>query len=100
MDGECLSLAITADLPPRTAKSEWSINPPAHVREQIHRREALAVSVTTKVLPGLLSPEDLPAAFIDPEALVGWVRLTRPRRLGRIPGLAGRARPGTVADAG
>jgi len=100
MDGECLSLAITADLPPRTAKSEWSINPPAHVREQIHRREALAVSVTTKVLSGLLSPEDLPAAFIDPEALVGWVRLTRPRRLGRIPGLAGRARPGTVADAG
>ena len=29
-----------------------------------------------------LSPEDLPAAFIDPEALVGWVRLAKPRRLG------------------
>jgi hypothetical protein len=71
MNGERLSLAITADLPPRTDNSEWSINPPAHVREQIQRQEALAISMTTKVLPRLLGPEDLPAAFIDPDASAG-----------------------------
>ena len=47
------------------------------------RYKGLAISLTTKALPALLLPEDLPGAFADPEALTGWVCLDHPARRGR-----------------
>jgi hypothetical protein len=54
----------------------WAVSPPPHVREQLHRYRGFAISLTTKALPTLLIPEDLPGAFNDPEAVIGWVDLT------------------------
>jgi hypothetical protein len=75
-----LTVTIGADSP---GGHTWAISPPPHVREQLRRYHGFAISLTTKTLPTLLSPEDLPGAFNDPEAIVGWVDLTRaprPRR--------------------
>lgn len=48
----------------------------AHVRAQLQRFRGFAISVTTKALPALLTPDDLPGAFAEPEAVTGWVDLT------------------------
>ncbi len=75
-----LRVIINADSP---ASHEWAITPPPHICKQLHRHRGFAISLTTKVLPALLLPEDLPAAFADPEAVTGWVNLAelpRPRR--------------------
>jgi hypothetical protein len=72
-----LTVTIGADSP---GGHTWVISPPPHVCEQLRRYRGFAISLTTKALPTLLTPEDLPGAFNDPEALVGWVDLTRPRR--------------------
>jgi hypothetical protein len=65
----------------------WAISPPPHVREQLRHYHGFALSLTTKALPTLLTPEDLPGAFNDPEALVGWVDLTRPPQPRRRPAI-------------
>jgi hypothetical protein len=70
-----LDVCVTADLP---ALHRWVIEPADHVCEQIGRYAGFAVAVTTKALPALLAPEELPGAFSDPEALTGWVQLARP----------------------
>jgi hypothetical protein len=82
-----LTVTIGADPP---GVHTWAISPPPHVREQLRHYRGLALSLTTKAPPTLLTPEDLPGAFNDPEALVSWVDLTRPppprRRSGiRLP---------------
>ena len=62
---------------------QWAIAPPPHVCDQLRRHHRFAISVTTKMLPTLVLPDDLPAAFTDPEALTGWVELattTQPRK--------------------
>ena len=72
-----LTVTIRADSP---GGHTWAISPPPHVCEQLRRYRGFAISLTTKALPALLTPEDLPGAFNDPEALVGWVNLTMPPR--------------------
>ena len=72
-----LTVTIRADSP---GGHTWAISPPPHVREQLRHYRGFAISLTTKALPALLAPEDLPGAFNDPEALVGWVNLTLPPR--------------------
>lgn len=54
---------------------EWAVKPPAHVLDQARRLGGVAVSLVTKALPTLIQPDDLPAAFTDDEALVGWIPL-------------------------
>jgi hypothetical protein len=76
-DDRLTVVTIGADSP---GGHTWAISPPPHVCEQLRRYRGFAISLTTKALPTLLTPEDLPGAFNDPEALVGWVDLTRPRR--------------------
>ncbi len=75
--GGRLTVTLNADSP---AGHTWAVDPPPHVCEQLQRCRAFAISLTTKTLPTLLSPEDLPGAFGDPEAVVGWVDLTSPPR--------------------
>ena len=75
-----LTVTIGADSLPGHA---WAISLPPHVREQLRRYRGFAISLTTKALPGRLASEDLPGAFCDPEAVVGWVNLTPPPRLRR-----------------
>ena len=72
-----LTVTIGAD---STGGPTWAISPPPHVREQLLRYRGFAISLTTKALPALLAPEDLPGAFNDPEAVVGWVNLAPPPR--------------------
>ena len=72
-----LTVTIGADSP---TGHMWAISPPPHVCEQLRRYRGFVISLTTKALPTLLTPEDLPGAFNDPEAIVGWVELTRPLR--------------------
>ncbi len=55
--------------------------------EQLRHYRGFAISLTTKALPALLTPEDLPGAFNDPEALVGWVNLTSSPRPQRRPAI-------------
>jgi len=75
--GERLTVTVAADLPVR---HEWPVDPPAHVCEQLRRHRGFAIALTTKVLPALLLPEDLPAAFADLEAVTGWITLDKPPR--------------------
>jgi hypothetical protein len=70
-----LTVTIGAD---SSGGHKWAISPPPHVREQLRHYDGFALSLTTKALPTLLTPEDLPGAFNDPEALVGWVDLAGP----------------------
>ncbi len=79
-----LTVTIRADSP---GGHGWAISPPPHVREQLRRYRGFAISLTTKALPALLAPEDLPGAFNDPEALVGWVNLTLPPGPRRRPAI-------------
>jgi len=65
----------------------WAVSPPPHVCEQLRRYRGFAISLTTKALPTLLIPEDLPGAFNDPEAVVGWVDLAPPPRPRRRPAI-------------
>ena len=58
----------------------WTVSPPPHVCEQLQRYRGFAISLTTKALPTLLIPEDLPGAFNDPEAVIGWVDLIPPQQ--------------------
>jgi hypothetical protein len=77
LSGDRLTVTVNADSP---GGHTWSIDPPPHVCEQLRRRRGFAISVTTKALPTLLTPEDLPSAFTAPEAVVGWVDLAKPPR--------------------
>ena len=79
-----LTVAIGADSP---GGHTWAISPPPHVCEQLRRYRGLAISLTTKALPALLAPEDLPGAFNDPEAIVGWVNLASPPQPRRRPAI-------------
>ena len=65
----------------------WAVSPPPHVCEQLRRYRGFAISLTTKTLPTLLIPEDLPGAFNDPEAVIGWVDLIPPPRPRRRPAI-------------
>ena len=77
-----LTVTIGADSP---GGHTWAISPPPHVCEQLRRYHGFAISLTTKALPTLLTPEDLPGAFNDPEAVIGWVDLIPPPRPRRRP---------------
>ena len=65
----------------------WAVSPPPHVCEQLRRYRGFAISLTTKTLPTLLIPEDLPDAFNDPEAVIGWVDLIPPAGRRRRPAI-------------
>jgi len=65
----------------------WAVSPPPHVCEQLRRYRGFAISLTTKTLPTLLIPEDLPGAFNDSEAVIGWVDLIPPPRPRRRPAI-------------
>jgi hypothetical protein len=79
-----LTVTIGADLPGR---HKWAVTPPPHVREQLRHYHGFAISLTTKALPALLAPDDLPGAFNDPEALVGWIDMTPPTTPRRRPAI-------------
>lgn len=79
-----LTVTIGADSP---GGHTWAISPPPHVCEQLRHYRGFALSLTTKALPALLAPEDLPGAFGDPEAVVGWVDLTPAPRPQRRPAI-------------
>ena len=79
-----LTITIGADSP---ASHHWAIAPPPHVCDQLRHHRGFAISLTTKALPALLTPEDLPGAFADPEAVTGWVNLVKPARPRRWPAL-------------
>jgi hypothetical protein len=79
-----LTVTIGADSP---TGHKWTISSPPHVREQLLHYRGFAISLTTKALPALLTPEGLTGAFNDPEALVGWVDLTPPPRPRRRPAI-------------
>ena len=74
ISGDYVIVTLTGYLPDMPDQ-EWAIKPPKHVLDQVRRLNGIAVSVVTKALPVLLLPEDLPSAFTDDEALVGWVQL-------------------------
>lgn len=76
VDGYLL-ITVTGYLPD-TVEHEWAIEPPAHILEQVRRLRGLAISLVTKALPTRLGVEDLPSAFTDPEALIGWARFEEP----------------------
>lgn len=86
LTGDRLTVTINADSP-GLAGHTWAIAPPPHVCKQLHRHRGFAISLTTKTLPTLLIPGDLPGAFADPEAVVGWVDLAMPPRPRRRPAL-------------
>jgi hypothetical protein len=69
-----LIVTLTGYLPDMPDQ-EWAIKPPEHVLDQVRRLKGIAVSFVTKCLPTLLAPDDLPAAFSDDEARIGWVGL-------------------------
>lgn len=70
------TLTITMPGGPLPGDYQWSLDPPAHVTEQVRRHRYLAVSVTTKVLPSLIGPDQLLPAFTDPEVLTGLIPVT------------------------
>lgn len=88
--GDHLTVTIDADSPDG---HHWAISPPPLVCDQLRRYRGFAISLTTKALPALLLPEDLPGAFADPEAVTGWVSLAK--RPWGWPGLH-RPRAGTT----
>jgi hypothetical protein len=75
ISGDYLIVTVTGYLPD-APDHEWALKPPRHVLDQVRRLDGIAVSVVTKVVPSLLGSQELPAAFCDEEALVGWVPLT------------------------
>ena len=77
LDGDRLTVIINPDTP---ARHTWTLTPPPHVRDLLRRRRGLAILVTTKALPSLLIPDDLPGAFGDPEAVTGFTIIAKPRR--------------------
>jgi hypothetical protein len=77
LTGNQLDVTVEEGMP---ARHEWPLDPPPHVIEQLCRCRGFAISLTTKVLPALLVPDDLPAAFADPGAITGWAELDRPPR--------------------
>ncbi|WP_329260760.1 hypothetical protein OG417_25010 [Actinoallomurus sp. NBC_01490] len=74
VSGDYLIVTVTGYLPDNH-DHEWAIKAPEHVLHQIRRLEGIAVSLVTKALPTLLGHEDLPSAFGDEDALIGWVPL-------------------------
>ena len=87
-DRETGCRAATNSSHPNTAGYQfWAVGPPPHVCEQLRRYRGFAISLTTKTLPTLLIPEDLPGAFNDPEAVIGWVDLIPPPRPRRRPAI-------------
>ncbi len=79
---------------------QWAIAPPPHVCDQLRRHHGFAISVTTKLLPALVVPDDLPAAFADPEALTGWVDLSTTPQPRKWPTLRRRGTRPTPARTG
>jgi hypothetical protein len=84
LDGDQLTVTINPDTPDGHT---WTLTPPPHVRDLLRRRRGLAISVTTKALPTLLIPADLPGAFGDPEAVTGFTIIAKPPRHRRRPAL-------------
>ena len=84
LDGDQLTVTINPDTP---AGHTWTLTPPPHVRDLLRRRRGLAISVTTKALPTLLIPDDLPGAFGAPEAVSGFTIIALPPRTRRRPAL-------------
>jgi hypothetical protein len=72
LHGERLNVTVEADLPIR---HEWALDPPPRVVQQVRRCHGFAIALTTKILPALVVPDDLPGVFADPEALTGWIDL-------------------------
>jgi hypothetical protein len=90
MLGDQLDVTVEEGMPVR---HEWPLEPPPHVAEQLRRCHGFAISLTTKVLPALLVPDDLPAAFADPEAITGWAELDPPPHQRRRWPILHRAQP-------
>ena len=95
IDGDHLIVTVTGYIP-HAPDHEFALKPPRHVLDQVRRMKGIAVSIVTKVIPSFLSPEELPAAFHDEEAVTGWIPLdgrqltTRMRRARDRQGHPGR----------
>jgi hypothetical protein len=74
IDGDYLIVTVTGYIP-HAPDHEFALKPPGHVLDQVRRKKGLAVSIVTKVIPSFLTPEELPAAFRDEEAVTGWISL-------------------------
>ena len=74
IDGDHLIVTVTGYIP-HAPDHEFALKPPRHVLDQVRRKRGIAVSIVTKVVPSVLSPEELPAAFRDEEAVTGWIPL-------------------------
>jgi hypothetical protein len=74
IDGDYLIVTVTGYIPD-APDHEFALKPPRHVLDQVRRMKGLVVSIVTKVIPSFLSPEELPAAIRDEEAVIGWVPL-------------------------
>ncbi|GAA2773953.1 hypothetical protein GCM10010470_02190 [Saccharopolyspora taberi] len=77
LDGNRMTVKVVADLPGHTVpvSRSWSLSVEEETRRKIARSSYVAVAMTTKTLPTLLS--DLTPAFNDPEAVSIGVPLTR-----------------------
>ena len=74
IDGDYLIVTVTGYIPD-APDHEFALKPPRHVLDQVRRMKGLVVSIVTKVCPSFLSPEELPAAIRDEEAVIGWIPL-------------------------
>ena len=74
IDGDHLIVTVTGYIP-HAPDHEFALKPPQHVLDQVRRMEGIAVSIITKVVPSILTPEELPTAFHDEEAVTGWIPL-------------------------
>ena len=72
IDGDHLIVTVTGYIP-HAPDHEFALKPPQHVLDQVRRMEGIAVSIITKVVPSILTPEELPTAFHDEEAVTGWI---------------------------
>jgi hypothetical protein len=71
LDHERLTVTVTI----AAGHHDWTLTVPQRICSQLRRYRGFAVTVTTRALPSLLLPEDLPAAIADSDALTGWVEL-------------------------
>jgi hypothetical protein len=74
IDGDYLIVTVTGYIP-HAPDHEFALKPPRHVLDQVRRMNGLIVSIVTKVIPSFLSPEELPAAISNEEAVTGWIPL-------------------------
>ncbi len=54
---------------------EWSVRIPEHVAPLLAQHEGFGLAILTKTMPPRLSQEELSSAFVDPESMIGWVKL-------------------------